>query len=175
MLKLLAPLIRRQTEQFAQRYNYDTHYLRKLFDLSPRAFFRFRHILANSTFAEHVPASALYTVKFLSIAREDCGPCAQLTLDMAREAGVPVAELGALVARQREQLGEDAKLAWDYAQAVLDHSPEAAFWCEKVTAAWGPQALASLALALVTARSFPAMKQALGLAPASCQRLQVPQ
>jgi hypothetical protein len=175
MLKLLAPLIRWQTEAFARRYRYDTQYLRMLFDLSPRAFLRFRHVLGNASFSESVPASALFTVKFLAIAREDCGPCAQLTLDMAREAGVCASDLAALVARSPDRLGSDARLAWDYAQAVLDHAPEATNWCEKVTATWGPPALATLALALVTARSFPAMKQALGLAPVSCQRLQVPQ
>lgn len=96
MLELLAPLVRAQTLKFERRYRYDTHYLRHLFRLSPRAFLRFRHVLDNANFHDGVPAVALYTVKFLSISREDCGPCAQLTLDQAREAGVPTAALQAL-------------------------------------------------------------------------------
>jgi hypothetical protein len=173
MLKLLAPLVRWQTLKFERHYHYDTQYLRKLFALSPGAFMRFRHVLDNSNFAQGVPAAALYTVKFLSIAREDCGPCAQLTLDQAREAGVSTDDLQALVARDPDRLSPDALLAWTYAQAVLDHSPETTEWCEAVVARWGAPALASLALTLVTARSFPAMKQALGVASASCQRLEV--
>ena len=173
MLKLLAPLVRWQTLKFERRYNYDTQYLRRLFALSPSAFMRFGHVLDNANFAKDVPAVALYTVKFLSIAREDCGPCAQLTLDQAREAGVSTGDLQALVAREPSQPSADAQLAWNYAQAVLDHAPDTAQWCAQVVARWGSPALATLALALVTARSFPAMKQALGLAPASCQRLEV--
>lgn len=173
MLKFLAPLVRWQTLKFERRYHYDTQYLRRLFALSPGAFMRFRHVLDNANFGQGVPVSALYTVKFLSIAREDCGQCAQLTLDQAREAGVPLEDLHALVARDPNRLNTDAQLAWSYAEAVLDHSPEAAQWCDQVVARWGQPALATLALALVTARSFPAMKQALGLAQASCQRLEI--
>jgi hypothetical protein len=173
MLKLFAPLVRWQTLKFERHYHYDTQYLRTLFALSPGAFMRFRHVLANASFAQEVPAAALYTVKFLSIAREDCGPCAQLTLDQAREAGVSTDDLQALVAGDPDRLSFTALLAWNYAQAVLDHSPETARWCEAVVTRWGSPALASLALTLVTARSFPAMKQALGMAPASCQRLEV--
>jgi hypothetical protein len=173
MFNWLAPLVRRQTLKFERRYHYDTHYLRQLFALSPQAFFRFRHVLDNGAFTQDVPLAALYTVKFLSIRREDCGPCAQLTLDMAREAGVAQADREAWVAGTPERLSADARLAWMYAQAVLDHAPDTAAWCEQIAARWGRRALASLALALVTARSFPAMKQALGLAQASCQRLVV--
>jgi alkylhydroperoxidase family enzyme len=173
MLNLLAPLVRWQTLKFERLYNYDTQYLRKLFALSPGAFMRFRHVLENADFAQNVPAAALFAVKFLAIAREDCGPCAQLTLDQAREAGVPTQDLQALVARSPERLSPDALLAWNYAQAVLDHSPETVQWCEAVVSRWGSPALASLALALVTSRSFPAMKQALGVATATCQRLEV--
>jgi hypothetical protein len=173
MLNLLAPLVRWQTLKFERHYNYDTQYLRKLFALSPSAFMRFRHVLENANFSQNAPAAALYTVKFLSIAREDCGPCAQLTLDQAREAGVGPSDLQALVARDPGRLSPDALLAWNYGQAVLDHSPETAQWCDVVVSRWGSPALASLALALVTARSFPAMKQALGMAPVSCQRLEI--
>jgi hypothetical protein len=173
MLKLLAPLVSWQTLKFERHYNYDTQYLRNLFALSPGAFMRFRHVLDNSNFAQGVPVAALYTVKFLSIAREDCGPCAQMTLDQAREAGMNAHDLLALVARDSNRLSPDALLGWNYAQAVLDHSPETTEWCEAVVARWGSPALASLALTLVTARSFPAMKQALGVAAASCQRLEV--
>lgn len=173
MLELLAPLVRAQTLKFEQRYRYDTHYLRHLFRLSPRAFLRFRHVLDNANFHDGVPAVALYTVKFLSISREDCGPCAQLTLDQAREAGVPTATLQALVAADPSQLDSDGQLAWHYAQAALDRSPETPAWCAAVVERWGAPALATLALALVTARNFPAMKQALGVASPSCQRLEV--
>jgi hypothetical protein len=173
VLKLLAPLVRWQTLQFERHYQYDTQYLRKLFALSPGAFLRFRHVVDNANFSQDVPAAALFTVKFLSIAREDCGPCAQLTLDQAREAGVGTSDLQALVARDPGRLSPDALLAWHYGQAVLDHSPDTAQWCENVVSRWGAPALASLALTLVTARSFPAMKQALGLASANCQRLEV--
>ena len=173
ILKLLAPWVRWQTARFERRYNYDTHYLRRLFALSPAVFMRFRHLLDNAGYAQNAPTAALYTVKFLSLAREDCGPCMQLALDQAREAGVGRDDLQALLAREPGRLGADAQLAWHYAQAVLDHAPDTAEWCERVVARWGEAALATLALALVTARSFPAMKQALGLAPVSCQRLEL--
>lgn len=173
MLEWLAPLVRWQTLRFERRYHYDTQYLRHLFALSPRAFLRFRHVLDNARYAHDVPATALYTVKFLSTSREDCGPCTQLALDQAAQAGVPREDLQALVAGDATRLSADAALAWHYAQAVLDHAPDSAQWCERVLARWGAPALASLALALVTARSFPAMKQALGMASASCQRLEV--
>ncbi|MEJ6006697.1 hypothetical protein WG899_14165 [Paucibacter sp. AS339] len=157
--------------RFERRYDYDLGYVRELFELSPQAFLQFSEFFGLSAFAQDLPPEMLFAAKFAATRHEDCGACSQLMLDMAQEAGVPTPLLNALIAEDAAAMSPPMRLAWRYAQAALARDSIAlATLRAEVTQLHGPRAMASLALAVVVARSFPAMKHALGVGH-SCARL----
>ncbi|MEJ6003125.1 hypothetical protein [Paucibacter soli] len=163
---LLRPIVRWRLARFERRWRYDMGYARELFELSPQAFLQFSKFFGLAAFAQDLPPALLYAAKFAATRHEDCGPCSQLMLDMALAAGVPRADLQALVAEDEGAMPAELRLGWRFAQAALAHQPELAELHAELHAEvlrlHGPRALASLALAVVVARSFPAIKQALG-------------
>lgn len=169
---LLRPFVARRCAAFECRYGYDMAYARELFEASPRAFLQFAKFFGPASFSQDLTPAMLHAAKFAAARRDDCGPCAQLVLDMAAEAGVPRDLRAALVANDVAAMPADMALAWRYAQAAVAHAPELPDLRDAVVAAHGRRALASLALAVVASRTFPALKYALGHGR-SCQRLSV--
>lgn len=167
---LLRPLVFWRLRGFERRYDYSMAYARDLFDASPKAFFQYAKLLDMAGFAQNCSPAMLTAVRFAATRQEDCGPCSQLMLDMGQEAGVPDAALQALIAGDERAMPDDMLLAWRYAQAALRHDADLPLLAEALRERHGPRALASLALALVSARSFPTLKYALGQGQ-SCQRL----
>lgn len=170
---LLRPLVFRRLARFERRHGYDLSYARELFELSPQAFFRFAKFFGLAGFAQDLSPAMFFAAKFAATRAQDCGPCSQLMLGMAQQAGVPDQALQALIDADTAAMPADMRLAWGYAQAALAQGAELADWRERVLQAHGPRALASLALAIVVARSFPMLKQALGHGQA-CAALAVP-
>ena len=72
--------------RFSGRYNYDATYLREMLTVSPTAFFRFAALSHLARHREAAPVEAYYAAKLVGALFEDCGPCAQLVVEMAREA-----------------------------------------------------------------------------------------
>lgn len=169
---LLRPFVARRCAAFERRYRYDMSYARDLFEASPRAFLQFAKFFGPATFAQDLTPAMLYAAKFAAARHEDCGPCVQLVLDMAAEAGVPRELRAALIANDATAMPGDMALAWRYAHAAVAHDAELPALRDAIVAAHGPRALASLALALVASRTFPAIKYALGHGR-TCQRLSV--
>jgi hypothetical protein len=93
-------------------------------------------------------------------------------IDMAEKEGVDPAVLRAVVARDVEAMPDDVALAVGFAEATLNHSPEADAKRDAIVDVWGKRALVSLAFAITTARVFPTVKYALGHGHA-CMRLTV--
>jgi hypothetical protein len=73
----------------AKRYGYDTSYLDMMLSESPAAFFKFASVMKASSHREVVPVEASFAAKIVGALAEDCGPCTQLCVDMALEAGMP--------------------------------------------------------------------------------------
>ena len=103
---------------------------------------------------------------------EDCGPCAQLVVDMALKAGVDAAILAALARGDFHRAGADATLGYLYGQAVATNSPDAVKLSVDAEAKYGKRGLVSLALAVAGARVYPTLKRGLGHG-AACQKLVV--
>ena len=93
---------------------------------------------------------------------EDCGPCTQLGIDMAQRQGVDPAILRAIVARDYVAMPEDVALAARFTEATLHHAPEADDLREEILLRWGKRGLISLAFAMLSARTYPTLKYALG-------------
>ena len=165
-------LARRLLRQYGKRYGYDTSYLDMLLRESPAAFFRFAPLMKASRHREVVPLEASFAAGLTGAKAEDCGPCAQLVVDMALEAGVPRDQIEAVVRRDMRAMNDSVVLAFRFADAIVRRSTDEDEHRDAVRAQWGEKGVIDLAFALQMGRMYPMMKAALGYAK-ECRRISV--
>lgn len=169
---LLDWIARRQMAAFERKFNYDLSYGRELLAASRPAFWKFMRLGAMAQHNEGVPAVAWHAAKIVGARSEDCGPCVQLVVDMARAAGMPDAMLRAVLRDDLRAMDADCALGYRYAQAVVGRDGEVLSLRDEVIRRWGEKGLAALALGLTASRMYPMMKYALGHGHA-CTRVRV--
>ncbi|MDM4771180.1 hypothetical protein [Solimonas sp. SE-A11] len=169
---MIKSLINRQISKFERAYDYDMSYARDLLETDLRALMAFNKVMPLGRYRRDLPMDAWFAAKLVGTMSEDCGPCTQLVVRMAEEAGVPAATLRAIVGRRPEQLPDDVRLVYRFAEASLAHAPEADSLREQVLQRWGRQALVSIGFSLVAARMFPTLKYALGYGK-TCVRVEI--
>lgn len=155
-----------------QRYDYDTSYMRHMLETAPAAFFKFIRIVDVSRHREAAPQAAIFAAKLVGALVEDCGPCTQLVVNMAREARVPAADIAAVLRRDTSAMSAEAALGFRFAEAIAYRLPHEDDARDAVRAAWGEKGLIDLSLALTIARVWPQLKAGLGYAKA-CRRVTV--
>lgn len=163
---------RRLLRRFRQQYGYDTSYLDMLLKESPAAFFKFAPLMKASRHREVVPMEASFAAGLTGAKAEDCGPCAQLVVDMALEAGIAKDQIEAVVRRDVRAMSDDVVLAFRFADAVVRRSADEDEHRDAVRAQWGEKGVIDLAFALQMGRMYPMMKAALGYAR-ECRRISV--
>lgn len=169
---MLRPLLKAVVGRFARRYDYDASYMRALIDADPAAFLAFSKVQGLGGYAK-APKAAIAAAKIVATLAEDCGPCTQIVVSMAEEQDVPAEVLRAILTGDEAAMGPDAGLAWRFARASLARDMETADPLrDEVVARWGEKGLASLALAIASARVYPTVKYALGYGKA-CSRVEV--
>jgi hypothetical protein len=169
---MLRALLGRAITRMEKDWRYDASYMREILAASPWTFLKFG-LLAQVVPRRAAPASALAAAGLVGTLTEDCGPCTQISLDMAAKAGVRPETLRAILAGDEAAMGEDAALAYRFAKASLERRlEEADALREEVVRRWGHKGLVALALALTTARMYPTVKYALGHGK-SCSRVTV--
>jgi hypothetical protein len=164
--------LRRQIAAFERDWNYDASYLREVLDADPRALWAFSKVTGLARYRKDVPPAAYYAAKITSAMAEDCGPCTQLTADMAARAGVDAATLKAIVSGDISAMPDDVALAVRFTRAMLRHDWEADALREEAVRRWGKRGMISLAFAMTGARIYPTLKYALGHGQA-CMRVTV--
>lgn len=169
MLRLLA---HRALDRFSQRFDYDVSYMRAILAASPGAFMRLTDLTKAASHREIAPKDAAYAAKLVGAMAEDCGPCTQLVVNMARADKVAEREIEAVLERQVDAMNPDTALGFRFAEAIiyrLAHEDETR---EAVRAQWGDKGLIDLAYALQIGRVFPMLKAGLGYAK-ECGRISV--
>lgn len=162
---------RKFIDRFGAHYQYNVDYLKFLLDASPAAFFKFSKFMNLSRHGESAPVPALFAARITGAVAEDCGPCVQLVVDMAGEAGVSSDDIAAVLRRDREAMSADARIAYEFADAVLRRDDDDAAR-EGVRTRWGDKGVIDLTFALQTSRFYPMVKAGLGFAK-SCQSIEV--
>lgn len=169
---MIKSLINSQIAKFERAYDYDMSYARELLDADLKAFVIFNRVMPLARHHRDVPVDAWFAAKLVGAMSEDCGPCTQLVVRMAEQAGVPAATLRAIVGCRPAELPADAQLVYRFAEASLARSLEADPLREQILQRWGRRALVSIGFALVAARIFPTLKYALGYGK-TCVRVEV--
>jgi hypothetical protein len=162
----------RQINAFEQAWNYDAAYLHELIDIDPRALATFWKVQGLSKYRKGVPLAPYCAAGIVAVVSEDCGPCTQLTIEMAERGGVDPAILRAVVARDYQKMPYEVALAVRFTEATLRHAPQADDLRDEVVRQWGERGLVSLSFAMLAARMYPTLKYALGHGKA-CTRLTI--
>ena len=158
-------IARRTLRAFAKRYGYDVSYLLMMLNHSPTAFFKFAPVMKAAAHREAVPIDASFAAKIVGALAEDCGPCTQLVIDMALEAGMPRDQIEAVLRRDPRAMNEATTLGFRFADAVVRRAAEQEEeFRDAVRAEWGQKGVIDLTLALQMGRMFPMVKAGLGFA-----------
>lgn len=163
-------IARRALRSYAKRYGYDVSYLMMMLDYSPAAFFKFASAMKASAHCEVVPADARFAAKIVGALAEDCGPCTQLVVDMALEAGMQKDQIEAVLRRDPRAMNDATMLGFKFADAVTRRSDNDEEFRDAVRAQWGQKGVIDLTMALQLGRMFPMVKAALGYAK-ECRRV----
>jgi hypothetical protein len=164
-------IARRTLRAFAKRYGYDVSYLLMMLNCSPAAFFKFALVMKAAAHREAVPIDASFAAKIVGALAEDCGPCTQLVVDMALEAGMAKDQIEAVLRRDVRVMNDATTLGFRFADAVVRRSDDDEFR-DPVRAQWGQKGVIDLTLALQMGRMFPMVKAGLGYAR-ECRRVTV--
>ena len=152
---------RRALQDFGRHFDYDVGYLLELADASPEAFRAFEGAMGMSRVQKVAPVEALHIAKIAGMRAQDCGPCTELSLKIARDAGVAEAVIqGAL--RGGKGLDAGQREIHDYARAVALNEEMDPELLPRLEARLGKAALAEIAVNLVGIRIYPTLKRALG-------------
>jgi hypothetical protein len=166
-------IARRTLRAFAKRYGYDVSYLEMMLNCSPSAFFKFAPVMKAAAHREAVPIDASFAAKIVGALAEDCGPCTQLVVDMALEAGMPRDQIEAVLRRDPRAMNDATTLGFRFADSVVRRAIEKEDeFRDAVRTQWGQRGVIDLTLALQMGRMFPMVKAGLGYAR-ECRRVTV--
>lgn len=169
---MLRWMISRQLTAAEERLGAPLDYLRDMLAASPAYLLRFAGGLALLGRRKRVPRDVWHAAALAGTLHEDCGTCLQVGVNLAREEGVPVEVLRALVDRAPERLPEPLAEAYQFGAAVCRADGSEGPWRDALRRRHGDAALVELCLAVAAARVFPTVKRGLGHA-VSCSLVQV--
>ena len=125
-----------------------------------------------SGLSRQAPPALLHGASLAASLHEDCGPCAQITIDKVCADGAEPETVRALIRRDFGRADPVSALGFSYTAAVLAGEAEAMAMRDEIVKRYGEAALSELALAVVVSRTYPTMKTLTGFG-AACQRLDV--
>lgn len=165
-------IARKFLARFSRRYSYDVSYMEAMLAESPAAFFKFGRLQAVSSHRSAVPLDAYFATKLIAAASADCGPCTQLCVEMAREAGMPDEQIAAVLEDRGSVLDEPARVGAAFARALASDRDALAAARDRARALWGEAAVVELSLAFATAQVYPVVKTGMGYGEL-CRRVRV--
>lgn len=163
---IIKTIIGKKLDAFARQFNYDMAYTHQILNAGLKPFKAYSGLFSLAAYRhQKMPLAPWFAVKWVATHSEDCGPCQQLTINMAKQSGLPMQVIKAITQGDLEGMGAETALAYQWAQAVIrpgtqETNTEA--MRQQIKARWGDQGLISLTLAMAGARSFPMVKRALG-------------
>ncbi|WP_340676957.1 hypothetical protein [Paraglaciecola sp.] len=155
-----------------KRYGYDVRYQQDILQTDLAAFLKFSGFQTMASHCGNLPAEPLYAARIRAIIYDDCGPCSQLVVNMALEAGVQPALVRAIIEQDLTTLPTEIALIVEFTELVLAHDPQADVLREKILALWGAKGLITLGFAISAYRVYPTLKYSLGYGKA-CSRIQL--
>lgn len=147
-------------------------YMNMLSDAAPVALEKFLQATALAGYRETVPPEASLVAGLVGVMAEDCGSCVQTLVDMARDGGVDDEVIEAVLASDTSKMTDDARLAFNFASAIVARSSAADDMRETVRQRWGEKGIVDLTMATQANRLYPMVKTGLGFGGA-CKKVMV--
>ncbi len=169
---MLRAILSRQLRSMERSFGYDASYMHEVLAVSPWTLLKFG-LVASLGHGRRAPAAALAAAGIVGTLAEDCGPCTQISVDMASRSGVDAGVLRAILAGDPDGMGDIAALAYRFARASLARDMQAADPLrDEIVRRWGKGGLVDVSMSLTTARMYPTLKYALGHG-VTCSRVTV--
>lgn len=169
---MLRRLLHQALDREEKKLGESVDYLRHVVEVSPGALLRFAALGPFANCRKVLPADAWFTGQVVAAQREDCGPCLQITVNLARQAGVDRAVLRAALDGDVAALPDELADVHRFTRAVVDRTDDADALRETVRARYGDRGLIELAYAIASSRIPPTVKRVLGFAQ-SCSLIHV--
>jgi alkylhydroperoxidase family enzyme len=163
---------RRRMDAFESHYGYDMTYVRQMWGADTAAAMAYARATKLLARRGALPANAYHAARVVAGRAADCGPCLQLAVTMAEQAGVPRDVLTALLTRRHAELPRDIALVADFVEASLARTLRAEELRAAVRERFGQAGLVRIALVMAAAHVYPIVKFALGYGHA-CARTRV--
>jgi alkylhydroperoxidase family enzyme len=161
-----------QIREFETHWRYDASYLHVMIDEAPAAYEAFDGFWKSmGSFRGKAPAEVRAVAQIAANRHEDCGPCLQLGVKMALEAGVDREIVRAAVQRPQE-LPPKLRRIYDFALAVASNADVVNELRDQVLADYGSEITAEVGIYVVASRTYPTLKRAFGMAK-SCSLVQI--
>jgi hypothetical protein len=154
--------IHRKLRDFERKYHYDASYMHEVLEADPTAFLKFMRASGVGTYRKDVPVDAWTAAALTSSVQADCGPCTQLGVGFALQAGVAPGTIAAIIRGDLAAMSPEAALGVRFARAVLARDPAADDCREEIHRRWGTRAVIALAYGIMGAQLYPTLKYALG-------------
>lgn len=169
---MLGWLVMRRLAAMERQLGVSLEYLRHLYRVSPRLFFKFARAAPLANCRRALPKAPFHIAALAAVKREDCGTCVQIGVNMALGDGVDPEQIRAAVEGRVDDLPDDLADVYRFAEAVSAASGDEELYREAIRTRWGEEAIAELALAIAGSRIFPTVKRTLGYAT-SCSKIAI--
>ena len=165
-------LVRRKIRSTEKKLGESMDYMRHMYETAPEAFWQFAKVAKASAHRSKLPAAPFHVARLVAVRAQDCGPCVQTVVNLAKEDGVEVGILKAALTGKVEALPESLGDVYRFAEAVATNSGEEEQYRERLLKVFGAEAMVELAMAIALCQTFPILKRGLGFAK-SCSLVKV--
>lgn len=169
---MLQLLLRNAIAKQEALFNVSLDYLRHMLATSTSAFIKFNLLMPMARHRQQLPLAAQAIAALMGSRSQDCGPCVQITANLALQYGVDASILQAVLEDRPDNLPEELALVYRFSQAVLMNEPLADPLREDVRARWGDAGVLDVAFAIASAQVYPITKRVLGFGK-SCALVQI--
>ena len=169
---MLGFLVRRKIRSAEKKLGEPLDYLREMFDRAPGAFWEFAKVAKAAGYRDKLPAAPFHVARLVAVRIQDCGPCVQTVVNLAKADGVDPAVLKTVLAGDFDALPESLKDVARFSEAVTCGNGDEETYRDRLRSVFGDEAMVELALAITLCQTFPILKRGLGHAK-SCSLVKV--
>ena len=169
---MLRWFFRRKLDAEEKKLGESMDYLRYIVDASPAALLRFASIMPFANSRKLLPKEAWYVAQIVAVQGEDCGPCLQITVNLAQIDGVDVDVIAAALAGDTTQLSKELSEVYSFAHSIVNSDTDPDALRQMLRRRYGDRGLIELAYAMASGRIPPTVKRVLGYAQ-SCKDVSI--
>ena len=168
---MIRSLLHRMIDRTEKRLGAPADEARYMLDHSPGSFLAFSTVQTWVHRHKAVPVEVYFTAKIAAYHEEDCGTCLQIAVNLALQSGVDRQLVRNLAQGREELLPSELRDVYRFAAKQANRIDDEELR-QRMIARYGDEGLIELALAIASARMFPAFKRTVGYAK-SCSLVRV--